>query len=88
MYTTMLIKVNKELKQKAQKVAKELGLSMSTIINSSMRELVEKKSVTFSLVPNTKTAKILDQRLKDVKDQKNLSPVFSDSKKAIAWLRK
>ena len=47
MNTTMLIKVNKAVKQRAQKVAKELGIPLSTLVAGYLKEFAEKKEVTF-----------------------------------------
>jgi len=41
------VKVDKKVKIEAQKVAEELGLSLSAAINGFLRELVRSKTVTF-----------------------------------------
>lgn len=79
MKTMLNIKMDRKLKIEVQKVAKEMGLPVSAIINNAARKIVETRSVTFQapLIPNAKTAKILDQAMKDIKAGKNLSPVFT-----------
>ncbi len=69
MKTMLNIKTDSKLKKEAQKVAKEMGLSISVLVNQSLRKLVETRSITFQapLVPNAKTAKILDQVTKEIK---------------------
>ena len=86
----MNIKVDKDLKIKAQKVAKDLGLPMSIVINNYLREFVDEKRVVFDelLVPNKRTARILRQADKDYKEGKNLSPTFSNMQEAIDYLMK
>lgn len=75
MNTTMLIKLDKGLKEKAQKTAKDLGLPMSTVINNYLKDFVQTKEVTFSApILNTKTQKILNARLKDVRKGKSIGP--------------
>jgi addiction module RelB/DinJ family antitoxin len=58
----MLIKLDKGLKEKAQKTAKDLGLPMSTVINNYLKDFVHTKEVTFSApIPNAKTIKAIEQ---------------------------
>lgn len=68
MNTTMLIKLDKGLKQKAQKTAKDLGLPMSTVINNYLRDFVVTKEITFKApMPNAKTIRAIKQARKDYK---------------------
>ncbi len=63
------IKTDSKLKKEAQKVAKEMGLPLSVLVNQNLRELVSLRRITFTapLVPNAKTAKILNKALKEIK---------------------
>lgn len=47
MKTMLNIKTDPKLKKAAQKVAKEMGLSMSVLITDVLREIVAKQEVTF-----------------------------------------
>jgi len=60
--------MDSKLKKDVQKVASEMGLPVSVLMNNAARKIVETRSVTFQapLIPNAKTAKILDQALKDI----------------------
>ena len=83
------IKADKEVKEMAQKVAQELGLPLSTVINAYLRQFIRNKSVYFSvgegeLKPSVK--KRLDRLRKDVQEGKNLSPAFRSAKEAIRYL--
>jgi len=82
------VKTDRILKLKAQKTAKEMGLSLGTIINHYLRKLVLDKKVVFSvpLIPNTKTGRLLDKIDRDIDKGINLSPAFSNAKDAISWL--
>lgn len=51
MDTTILIKTKKETKLKAQKLAKELGLSLADVINASLRQFVVNQGITISKLP-------------------------------------
>ncbi|MEK7175695.1 MAG: hypothetical protein AAB693_02765 [Patescibacteria group bacterium] len=49
--TTILIKTKKDLKLKAQKLAKELGFSLANIINASLRQFTINQGITISKIP-------------------------------------
>ncbi len=45
------VKIDKELKEKASKISRELGFSLSAIINANLKKLVREKKVEFDLEP-------------------------------------
>lgn len=47
-HTILNIKTDKKLKAEAQKVASELGVPLSTIMNAFLKQFVRDKEVTFS----------------------------------------
>jgi antitoxin component of RelBE/YafQ-DinJ toxin-antitoxin module len=51
MDTTILIKTKKELKIKAQDLAKDLGLSLADVVNASLRQFVVNQGITISKLP-------------------------------------
>ena len=59
------IKIDKELKEKAQEVAHALGVSLNAVINQNIKEFVSERQVTFSDHPvlNKKSQKIIDKLL-------------------------
>lgn len=67
------VKTEKKLKQQAQKVARELGLLLGTVINAYLREFVREKRVVFSdyPVPNARTQKLLQQMRSDMQKGRN-----------------
>lgn len=81
-------KTNKKLKLEAQKVAKDLGLPLGTIMNHYLNEFVLERKVLFTDHP--KPTKAVVEELKklslDVKNKKNISPAFDNIEDAIAWL--
>ncbi len=80
MDTTLLnVKTHKKLKEEAQKVAKELGLPLGTIINAYLRELVREKRVLFSVppIPNMRTQKLLKKIMHDMRKGKNAHGPFT-----------
>lgn len=84
------IKTAPETKAQAQRVARDLGLSLSSLINAFLKQFVKTKKVTFSLddeIPNKRTIAILKQAEKDYK-KGNTSPAFKTGEEAVAWLEK
>ncbi len=88
--TMLNVKINSDLKREAQKLARDFGISVSSMVNNALRNIVQEKRVEFTkpLVPNAKTAKILDKAIADIKAGKNLSPEFTNMDDAVAWLEK
>ncbi len=85
--TLINIKTDRAVKQEAQKVAKDLGLPLGTIINFYLRELIREKRVLFSTppAPNKKTQELLKKVLLDIKLKKKPAGPF-DYDNAIAYL--
>jgi addiction module RelB/DinJ family antitoxin len=80
-------KTDKKLKTEAQKVAKDLGLPLGTIMNNYLKRLVQERTVVFEdLQVNEKTLLQLRKASADAKKGINLSPRFDNVDDAIAWL--
>lgn len=90
MKTLLNIRTDKQVKTGAQRIAKELGLSLSTIINAYLKQLVREKRVNFTLplTPNKKTAQLLKKAHEDHKKGKNISPLFETAEEMIAYLHR
>ena len=88
MKTMINIKTDREIKVKAQKVAKEMGLPLGTVINGFLRQFIIAKEVRFSapyqMTP--KLEKILNRVENDIKFGRNISPVFSSAEEMDAYL--
>lgn len=52
MTTVINIKTEQEIKNKAHKLAREMGFSLSAVINAYLRQFIRNKAVHFSLAPN------------------------------------
>mgnify|MGYP001612564726 CR=1 FL=1 len=71
----MLIKTNKALKQKAQKLAKEMGLPLGTLVNNYLRNfIVDRQAVFNAPIPNKKTAAAIEASRKEFKAGKTAGP--------------
>ena len=88
MKTVLNVKVDKEVKQRAQKVAAELGLPLSIVVNANLQRFIEDRRIVFA-APR-KMSKKLERRLDNVSADaevgRNFSPRFSSMKEAIKYL--
>jgi addiction module RelB/DinJ family antitoxin len=90
MNTVISVKVNKEIKEQAQEIAKSVGIPLSTLINAYLRQLVVTRRVElYSPVQMTpKLEKAIAAVEADIAQGKNLSPKFKTAKDAMVWLNK
>lgn len=51
--SALSIKIDPKVKKEAQKVADELGFSLSAIINASLKHLARSKTVSYSILEPT-----------------------------------
>jgi antitoxin component of RelBE/YafQ-DinJ toxin-antitoxin module len=89
MQTMLSIKINRELKEKAQEVARTLGVSLNAVINQNIKEFISERQVTFTDHPvlNRRTQKILDRLLADSRAGKNIVGPFDTAEEMIKSLR-
>ncbi|MFA5755371.1 MAG: type II toxin-antitoxin system RelB/DinJ family antitoxin [Candidatus Paceibacterota bacterium] len=82
------IKTEKEIKENAQNIAKEMGISLSDIINASLRNFIRTREVYFSAVPRMtpEFEKILGKIDKNIEEGKNLSPALSSPEEINSYL--
>ena len=90
MKTTVHIKVDKDIKEKCAKIARNLGLSLSTIVNASLRNFI--KTETFSVSTAEKMTPYMESWLaeieEDIKAGKNISGPFDTVDELISHLEK
>lgn len=88
MQTVIHIKSDKEVKENAQKAAKELGLTLTDVINAALRNFIRTREVVFSNTPRMtpELEKIVAKAEKDLKTGKNWSPKFESMDEAFDWL--
>lgn len=89
MQTMLSIKIDKDLKNKAQEVAHILGVSLNAVINQNIKEFIRERRVTFADHPtiNKKTQKLLDRLLAESKANKNIVGPFYNAEDMIKSLR-
>lgn len=49
MTSTIILKTDSKLKQKAQQTAQDLGLTLTSVINGYLSEFVQKKAISFGI---------------------------------------
>lgn len=88
MNTVIHIKANKEVKENAQRLAKELGLSLSDVINASLRNFLRTRKITFSSAPRMtpELERLLGPIVEDIKKGRNLSPAFDNAEDMDKYL--
>lgn len=88
MTTVIHIKSDKEVKENAQRAAKELGLTLTDVINAALRNFIKTREVIFSNTPRMtpELEKLIAKVEKDIKKGRNLSPRFESIEEAIDWL--
>lgn len=90
MNTAVIItKTEPEVKKQAQEVAKEFGISLSSLLNAYLKQIVRTKKIEFTLErePSDYLVRTIKQAVEDRKRGK-ASPVFKNGKDAVAWLEK
>jgi antitoxin component of RelBE/YafQ-DinJ toxin-antitoxin module len=70
MKTVISVKVDKDVRDKARKLAKKIGVPLSMVINRQLKQFTEERRIEFAepLVPNAKTRKLLDEALRDIRE--------------------
>jgi len=80
MKTIINIKADRDIKEKAGRTAKEMGLPLSTVVNAFLRQFIAEKRVVFSapLKPSKKLEKILRETNRAIANGKNIiGPFYS-----------
>ncbi len=82
------VKVDEQVKKKAQVVAGSFGIPLSTLVNAYLMELAETGQIHFSAVEimTPKMEKLIEQAEKEI-EAGDLSPVFSTAQEAVDYLK-
>ncbi len=81
------VKTEPQVKHEAQIVAKKFGVSLSSLVNAYLKQLIRTKKIEFTLEeePTTHLLNILKLAQKDIKARK-VSPQFKNANDASMWL--
>lgn len=84
------IKTDTKTKSEAQKLAEEMGLTLTAVINRYLKHFVKTKSVTFNANDEEPNDFLLNAMQKSDSQLKNneASPAFDRTEDAIEWLHK
>ncbi|MEY3783769.1 MAG: hypothetical protein RLZZ230_91 [Candidatus Parcubacteria bacterium] len=90
MKTVLNVKTDVDVKEQAQLLAKHLGVPLSIIVNSYLKEFIRSGEFTLSSEPKLKSevARRISQAVNDIAVGKNASPTFTNVDDAMAWLNK
>ncbi|MBU4369540.1 type II toxin-antitoxin system RelB/DinJ family antitoxin [Patescibacteria group bacterium] len=82
MKTVINVKTEKNVKIHAQKLAKEMGFSLSAIINAYLKQFVRNKEVYFTITPkmSPELENLLGKVEFDIQRNRNISRIFSSNK--------
>lgn len=90
MKTVISVKVDKDVRDRARKVAKKIGVPLSMVVNQQLRQFSDERRIEFyePLIPNKKTRKILDEALRDIRKGRTdrFSGPFRTAKEMDAYL--
>lgn len=81
-------KVDKEVKEEAQKLARDLGVPLSTIINAQIKQMLRSRTVTLTtdLKPTPYLEKIIIEAQADYAAGRNIYGPFETAEEMIASL--
>ena len=88
MKTVLNVKTDKDVKKNAQRVAKNLGVPLSLVVNAYLKEFIREQEFTLSLAPKLRpeVGKMLLEASDDFRRGKNISPAFSNGKDMDEYL--
>lgn len=82
------VKVDPRVKKEAQRLAEDLGLSLSGLINAYLKQIIRTKTVSFSTAPEEPSEYLINALKESREDIKagRVSPAFENADDAITWL--
>lgn len=85
--TSVHIKIESDIKMQAQKIAEELGLSLSSVMKALLKQFIRTKhlSVGLSEEPSVYMVEGLRKADREYKDG-NTSPSFANVEDSFKWL--
>lgn len=85
--TVLNVKTDVEVKREAQKLAKAIGVPLSTVVNAQLKRFINERrfEIQAPLVPSAGLKKIIAQAKKN---RDAVSPAFDNVDDAIVWLNR
>ena len=83
------VKTDSKIKARAQKVAADLGFSLSSLINAYLRQLVKAKTISFSLIEE-EPSELLIKAIREAERERESGDYysFSDADEALEFVDK
>lgn len=90
MKTMINVKTDVRRKKKAQQLARDLGLSLGTVVNRYLDIFLTEGRIVFEKpeIPNSETRKAIQEARQALKTGKDISPAFRNAEDAIKWLNR
>ena len=86
--TVISVKIDTEVKEEAQAVAKSIGLTLSTVVNSYLRQVVATRRIEL-FAPEAMSPKLLAkaEKVESEISQGKVSPAFTEVDELLKALR-
>ena len=88
MKTIINIKADQEVKEEARRLAAEIGIPLSTLINAYLKQFIKTREVYFSNIPRMTTAleTLVGKAQTDFKEKKNIAGPFGTTQEMDKYL--
>jgi antitoxin component of RelBE/YafQ-DinJ toxin-antitoxin module len=89
MDTTLTIKTNGALRKEAKKMAEELGLTLTAVVNAYLKQFVRERKFTASAepMPSKRSIALWEEISREMDEGKGSSGPFSNAEDLIAHLK-
>ncbi len=87
METILNIKTKKDLKEKAQSLASELGVPLTTVVNSYLRQFIRERKLVLEMEPRVKDSVMEKWHKMSLEANKNISKKFNKATDLITYLK-
>ncbi|MDO8552470.1 MAG: type II toxin-antitoxin system RelB/DinJ family antitoxin [bacterium] len=90
MKTVISVKVDKDVRDRARKVARQMGVPLSMVVNSGLRQFAQEERIVFQTEKVYRMTKKFEKKLEkieaDIKAGRNLSPEFKTAAEMDRYL--
>lgn len=88
MKTVLNVKTDKDVKERAQALAKHLGIPLSIVVNAYLKDFIYSGEFRVTREPELRpeVAKRLLKQMQDAREGKNMSPVLHSIEEVKAYL--
>jgi addiction module RelB/DinJ family antitoxin len=87
METILNIKTKKDLKEKAQSLASELGVPLTTVVNSYLRQFIRERKLVLEMEPRVNDSLMEKWHKISLEANKNISKKFTKATDLITYLK-